>query len=128
VYGALDVTAMRECLAILHGEHDFTSFRAASCQAHTPIRTIQHLDIAQHGERIVFDCRANAFLHHMVRNIVGSLVPIGLGERDGDWLAELLAARDRRLAGMMAPAQGLCLTAVEYPDAFGLAQARRAFW
>ena len=124
----LDVDAMRAALSSLRGEHDFTSFRASSCQAHSPVRTVLDLDISRHGEWIIVCCRANAFLHHMVRNIVGSVVQVGRHEREVHWLGELLTARDRRLAGMTAPAQGLCLTAVEYPDAFGLDTAELPFW
>lgn len=124
----LDVVAMREALGALRGKHDFTSFRASSCQAHSPVRTIQQLDIRRHGDWIVLQCKANAFLHHMVRNIVGSLVFVGRGERDANWLVELLCALDRRRAGMTAPAHGLCLTSIEYPEAFGLETAERAYW
>lgn len=124
----IDLARMREALIALRGEHDFTSFRASSCQAHSPIRTIRHLEIRRHGDWIVLHCRANAFLHHMVRNIVGSLLQIGRRECDVGWLVELLSARDRRLAGMTAPAHGLCLTAVEYPEEFGLDTAERAYW
>lgn len=124
----LDLEAMKIALAVLRGEHDFTSFRAAACQAHSPVRTIQDIEIDRDGDRIVLNCRANAFLHHMVRNIVGSLLPIGLGERDSNWFADVLAARDRKAAGMTAPPHGLCLTAVEYAENFALDTAERPFW
>lgn len=124
----LDVTAMRNALGALVGQHDFTSFRAAACQANNPVRTVSQLEIETQGPWLVLDCRANAFLHHMVRNIVGSLVRIGCGDHGSAWLAEVLAARDRTQAGMTAPAHGLCLTAVEYPTDYGLATQARAFW
>ena len=124
----LDVRAMKTAVAGLRGEHDFTSFRAAACQAHSPVRTIQEIEIERTGDWIVLNCRANAFLHHMVRNIVGSLLPIGLGERDVGWMADVLDARDRQAAGMTAPPHGLCLTAIEYADRFALDTAERTFW
>ena len=124
----LNLDAMKIAVARLRGEHDFTSFRAASCQAHSPVRTIYALDIERRGDWVLLSCRANAFLHHMVRNIVGSLVRIGLGERDKNWLADVLAARDRRAAGMTAPPNGLSLTAVEYAESFALDTAEQPFW
>jgi len=115
----LDVTAMQSAATSLLGQHDFSSFRAAECQAHSAVRDLRKLDIAASGEYIVVHCEANAFLHHMVRNIVGSLVRIGRGEADADWLQELLEQRDRRLAGVTAPACGLTLTRVDYAEPYG---------
>lgn len=116
VHQHLDIATMQTAAASLLGEHDFSSFRAAECQAHSAIRNLRKLDIASSGEHIVIDCEANAFLHHMVRNIVGSLVRIGRGEADSGWLQELLEQRDRRLAGVTAPACGLTLTRVDYAE------------
>jgi len=116
----LDVVAMREATAALEGEHDFSAFRAASCQARHPVRRIYRLQVERQGECIIIDCQANGFLHHMVRNIVGSLMQVGTGARPVGWLREVLEGRDRRLAGVTAPPQGLFLMAVEYPPEWGL--------
>lgn len=118
VHRRLDVDAMQRAAGCLLGEHDFSSFRAAACQAHGAVRELRRLDIASAGERIRIECEANAFLHHMVRNIVGSLVRIGRGEADAEWLEALLERRDRRLAGITAPACGLTLTRVDYAAPF----------
>ncbi len=116
----LDAARMQAAAGDLIGEHDFSSFRAAACQAHHPVRRIQSLRIARHDGVIAFDITANAFLHHMVRNIVGTLMLVGAGEKPDDWVATVLAARDRRRAGMTAPAEGLYLQGVGYPERFGL--------
>jgi tRNA pseudouridine38-40 synthase len=120
LHARLDVAAMRAAAASILGEHDFSAFRAVQCQARSPRRELQLLDIEEDPPFLRFTCRANAFLHHMVRNLVGSLVEIGRGERPPGWLAEVLAGRDRRLAGMTAPAAGLYLAAVHYPESCGL--------
>ena len=120
IHQPLDAAAMAEAAQQLFGEHDFTTFRAAACQAKSAVREIRRIDVSQRGERILIECEANAFLHHMVRNIVGSLVHVGRGEADPAWVGELLAKRDRRLAGMTAPAWGLYLIDVRYPAAFDL--------
>ena len=116
----LTLEPMRAAARHLLGEHDFSSFRAAGCQAKHPVRTIVDVQLERQGEFIVFEVEANAFLHHMVRNIVGSLLLVGTGERPADWLAELLSARDRRLAGVTAAPQGLYFLGVRYPARFGL--------
>ena len=118
VRNPLDVEAMRTAAASLIGEHDFSSFRAAGCQAHTAVRTIRQLEIDRDGDLIVLTFEADAFLHHMVRNVVGSLVRVGKGEADAGWLARVLAQRDRRLAGITAPPGGLTLTRVDYSEPF----------
>ena len=112
----LDEQLMQQAADLLIGEHDFSSFRAAACQASSPVRTITELTVRRTGEHIEVVCSANAFLHHMVRNLVGSLARVGCGDADVGWLAEVLAARDRRVSGITAPAPGLTLTAVGYPD------------
>jgi len=112
----LDIDKMRQAAEYLLGEHDFSSFRAAGCQAHSPIRTMSDFQVSGVGERIVIECTANAFLHHMVRNLVGSLVRVGSGRESAHWIAEVLASRDRKVAGITAPASGLTLTHVGYPD------------
>lgn len=118
----LDVARMREAAAHLVGTHDFTSFRAVQCQAKSPLKTVHHLEVIEHGRFIVIDVRANAFLHHMVRNFAGVLMTIGAGEREPGWVAEVLAARDRRAGGVTAHPYGLYLVQVEYPPEFELPQ------
>jgi tRNA pseudouridine38-40 synthase len=120
IHGELDVAAMQAAAPLILGEHDFTSFRAAQCQARSPMRELQHLELRRAGPFIVIECRANAFLHHMVRNIVGSLLRIGRGEAPPSWLRDVLDSRDRRAAGMTAAAGGLYLTRVHYPAVFGI--------
>ena len=115
VHAQLDVAAMHESAQALIGEHDFSSFRASQCQAKHPNRVMNSIDVTRDGDHIYIDVRANAFLHHMVRNIVGSLLLIGKGEKPVEWMAEILAHKDRKLAGMTASASGLYLVAVQYP-------------
>lgn len=116
----LDLDLMRAGAAHLVGEHDFTSFRASQCQARSPVRRVFHLDIIRRGDLIVLEIQANAFLHHMVRNIVGVLMSVGAGDMPPDWVACVLAARDRKLGGVTAKPHGLYLVAVNYPPEFGL--------
>jgi len=116
----LDLEAMQKAAECLAGKHDFSSFRASSCQAHTPVRTMSHVSLSKEGSCILFDIRGDAFLHHMVRNLMGTLVTVGRGDKPASWVAEVLEARDRKLAGITAPPQGLYLTDVTYPDEFGL--------
>jgi tRNA pseudouridine38-40 synthase len=111
----LDVERMTAAAQMLVGEHDFTSFRAADCDAKHPVRTIHGSEIAAIDQQIIYTVEANAFLRSMVRNIIGTLVEVGLGERDAGAIGELLAARNRTLAGDTAPACGLCLERVKYP-------------
>jgi tRNA pseudouridine38-40 synthase len=120
----LDAARMHEAAQVLLGEHDFSAFRALSCQARSARRRIALLRVWREGELVLFEIRANAFLHHMVRNIAGSLLAIGAGEQPVAWLGELLAARDRAVAGATARPDGLYLTDVEYPAAFGLPRGR----
>ena len=121
-HGALDVEQMRRAASHLLGEHDFSAFRSADCQAKTPVRTLQSLEIERRGERIDFVLRANAFLHHMVRNIVGTLVYVGKGRHPAGWAAEVLASRDRALAAPTFAAEGLYLEKVEYEAHWDLPQ------
>jgi tRNA pseudouridine38-40 synthase len=116
VHQPLDADAMRLAAVALLGEHDFSAFRSSQCQARSPVRRIERLSVAQRGELLLIDARANAFLHHMVRNLVGALVWVGMGRRPIGWLAEVLASRDRRQAALTMAPQGLYLTGVEYPD------------
>ncbi len=126
--GVLDLDAMRSAVPGVLGEHDFSAFRAAECQAWTAIRELQRLELRRHGDHVVVECRANAFLHHMVRNLVGSLVRIGRGDQSPQWLQAVLEGRDRRAAGMTAPACGLYLSQVHYAERFGIPQPRSAWW
>lgn len=112
---------MQAAAAYLLGENDFSSFRAAACQSHSAVRTISQLDVERDGDHIVVECAANAFLHHMVRNIMGSLVRVGRGDEEAGWVKQVLDSRDRKLSGMTAPAAGLTLTSVGYPPGSFLA-------
>lgn len=116
----LDVGAMRQAAQTLLGEHDFSSFRSAQCQAKHPVRTLHRLDIDERGEFLVFTLRANAFLHHMVRNLIGALLQIGQGREVVAWMGQLLAARDRRLGAPTFMADGLYLSAIEYAEGYTL--------
>ena len=116
----LDVQVMQHAAQALIGEHDFSAFRTLACQARTPMRNVRGISVTRSGEEVSIDIEANAFLHHMVRNIVGSLLPIGRGERAPQWLGELLRGRDRSLAGPTAPATGLTFIAPRYPVQWNL--------
>ena len=112
----LDGDAMHAAAQALVGHHDFSSFRAAECQAKSPLKTLERLTVSRRGEELHLEARAPSFLHRQVRNLVGSLVQVGLGKWNRAKLAAVLAARDRTAAGPTAPAEGLYLVAVEYPD------------
>lgn len=119
VHGAMDLEAMREAAAMLIGTHDFTSFRASECQSKSPVKTLDTLEVLQRSrnpQQIMIRTSAKSFLHHQVRNIVGTLAFVGRGKWKPEQVALALAARDRRAAGPMAPAHGLYLMAVEYGD------------
>lgn len=116
----LDIERMREGAKCLVGLHDFTSFRAAQCQAKHPVREILRLDLVEKADLIVMEIQATAFLHHMVRNIVGVLMAVGNGEEEPGWVAEVLAARNRCKAAVTAPPYGLYLVAVGYDQKYGL--------
>jgi tRNA pseudouridine38-40 synthase len=111
----LDAGAMHVAAQALLGEQDFSSFRAVSCQASHARRNVTAIDVRRDGEQVIVEVEANAFLHHMVRNIVGSLLEIGRAERSVDWIAELLNRRDRNAAGATAPPQGLTFIGPRYP-------------
>jgi tRNA pseudouridine38-40 synthase len=116
----LDAQAMHEAAQALVGEHDFSSFRASECQAKTPVKTMYAARIRRHGTLVVFTFHANAFLHHMVRNIVGALVYVGAGKDPTDWIGTVLEARDRTRAAPTFMPDGLYLAAIEYDPAFQL--------
>ncbi len=112
----LDAAAMHAAAQLLVGRHDFTSFRAADCQADSPVKTLDALDVTRLGEEIEVAARARSFLHHQVRNMVGTLKLVGEGKWSAGDVAKALAARDRAAAGATAPAEGLYLVAVKYPE------------
>lgn len=114
LYSPLDVDVMRAAARALVGTHDFTAFRASDCQAKTTVRKLRRLDIDRAGDEVVFTFEATAFLKHMVRNLVGTLVEVGAGKRAPETMAALLASKDRTRAGRTAPAYGLCLDEVFY--------------
>ncbi|XDZ65310.1 tRNA pseudouridine(38-40) synthase TruA [Alphaproteobacteria bacterium LSUCC0684] len=113
----LDIAAMQQAAAHLTGRHDFTSFRAAQCQAQSPVRTLDVLSIHQEGEEVAIVAEARSFLHHQIRNITGTLVLVGKGKWHPDDVATALASRDRSAAGPTAPPEGLYLSRVDYPEA-----------
>ena len=113
-HSPLDIAAMQEAAQFLTGKHDFSAFRAAQCQAKSPVKNLYQLDIHSEGEMIVFDLSADAFLHHMVRNMAGTLLEVGRGSILPDEFLELFTRRDRNLAGFTAPAHGLVLVKVRY--------------
>lgn len=116
----LDDKAMQRASSYLLGEHDFSAFRAAQCQAANPVRNVEHIHWFRQGELLVLEICANAFLHHMVRNIVGTLLEVGRGARSAEWVQEVLDGRDRRAAGPTASPWGLYLVDVAYADKFAL--------
>lgn len=119
-YRPLDVAPMQAAAATLLGTHDFSAYRAIQCQAKNPVRELRKLTVIRRGEMVIIEAHANAFLHHMVRNLAGVLMEIGAGERPAGWAREVLEARDRTAGGITAPANGLYLSEVEYPPRFGL--------
>ncbi len=112
----LDVDAMRDGAALLLGKHDFTSFRDSECQAKSPVKTLDGLDVTRAGDEIRIEARARSFLHHQVRNMVGTLKLVGAGKWRAQRMAEALEARDRRAGGPTAPPEGLYLVEVIYPE------------
>jgi len=116
----LDAEAMNRGAQALIGEHDFSAFRTVACQARTPTRCVREISVVRDGEQVVVNIQANAFLHHMVRNIVGSLLPVGRGDEASAWIAQLLVGRDRALAGPTAPATGLTFLGPLFPLEWGL--------
>ena len=131
VYRALDETAMQQAAGYLLGEHDFSSFRAAACQALSPVKTINRIAISHRGEAMQrywrFEFEANAFLHHMIRNIMGCLIMIGDGRQPPEWILDVLANRDRDAAAPTFSPDGLYFLGPVYPDSWGLPKQTAAF-
>jgi tRNA pseudouridine38-40 synthase len=130
VYEPLDEVPMQAAAQRLLGEHDFSAFRSAACQANTAVREITAISVSRSGDWLTIDVTANAFLMNMVRNIVGSLAAVGLGEQGVEWIRDVLEGRDRKAGGITAPPHGLTLVGVEYPEAFGIPAAgcSRTIW
>ena len=122
VFRPLRVEAMQAAAQALIGTHDFSAFRAAECQAHSPVRTMHTITLQRQGELILVTLKANAFLHHMVRNIVGSLIQVGIGNAAEAWVGEVLAARNRDLAAPTVSPDGLYLAKIDYDARWNLPQ------
>ncbi len=114
VHRPLDAGSMHAAGQALLGEHDFSAFRAAECQSRTPMRRVEALSVLRRGDFLRLDITANAFLHHMVRNIAGTLAAVGRGDQHVAWVGEVLDGRDRRRGGATAPAEGLYLVRIDY--------------
>lgn len=121
-YQPLDADKMHRAAQYLIGEHDFSSFRAQGCQSHSPNRFMHFVDVYRQEDKVIIDICANAFLHHMVRNIAGVLMTIGMGKAAADWTAQLLTLKDRSQAAATAPPYGLHLGGVYYPEHYGIAR------
>lgn len=122
VFRPLSVDRMQQAANLLLGTHDFSAFRAAHCQANTPVKDMHSINIIRHGDFVMFSLRANAFLHHMVRNIVGSLIYVGTGAKSQEWFANILASKNRGLAAPTFMPDGLYLARIEYDARWGLPQ------
>jgi tRNA pseudouridine38-40 synthase len=123
VFRSLDLDTMKDAARCLTGTHDFSAFRAAQCQAKSPVKTMYDIDIEQRDDIFVFTLHANAFLHHMVRNIIGSLLHVGTGKQSPEWLTQVLQERDRRLAAPTFMPDGLYLFRIDYDQKWNLPQA-----
>jgi tRNA pseudouridine38-40 synthase len=121
-YQPLDADVMNKAAQYLVGNHDFSSFRAQGCQSKSPFRIVHFVDVCRDGDKVIIQICANAFLHHMVRNIAGVLMGIGVGKQPEDWTLELLAAKKRELGGVTAPPYGLYLESVYYPACYGISK------
>jgi len=123
----LDATRMHEAAQVLSGRHDFSAFRSAGCSAQHAIREVTAISVSRQEDIVKIDITANAFLYHMVRNIVGSLIAGGQGEQSSQWFTEVFQGRDRKLAGVTAEAQGLCFMQVRYDPKYKLPETAEAF-
>lgn len=129
VLPTLDVALMQEGAKYLLGEHDFSAFRASQCQAKSAVRTMHAIDVTRtENDLILLDVTANAFLQHMVRNIAGTLIAVGQKKYPPSWIAEVLASKDRRKAGITAPPQGLYLVKVNYPSCFEIPTTEKSLY
>lgn len=126
-YRSLDVMRMQQAAAYLLGTHDFNAFRSAECQAKHAVRELRALDVTRRGEYVVLHAYANAFLHHMVRNLAGVLIAVGAGDRAPEWAREVLESRDRTRGGVTAPPDGLYLTQIEYPSNYNIPVVTTSF-
>jgi tRNA pseudouridine38-40 synthase len=120
IFSPLDVDKMQAAADLLIGHHDYSSFRAKLCQAHSPIKTVEKIQVTRQGDCIAIDVKAQSFLHHMVRNLVGVLVPIGEGRKPVEWASEVLEGRDRSHGGITSAPDGLYFINVEYPQQYNL--------
>lgn len=129
-YRPLDINLMQKAANYLIGKHNFNSYRAKHCQSKTPVRTVFKLDVTRQDNYVIIDFVANAFLHHMVRNISGVLMTVGCSEKEPEWANEILQLHDRQHKGVTASPDGLYLTSVQYPDTFDLPQlsSRASIW
>ena len=123
----LDEGRMHKVAQVLHGRHDFSAFRSAGCSAQHAIREVTLINVSRQGEFVKIDITANAFLYHMVRNIVGSLIQVGKGEKSGQWFDEVFHGQDRTLAGVTAESQGLCFMNVRYDPKYRLPDSAEVF-
>lgn len=127
-YRPLDTTLMQKAANDLVGRHDFNAYRAVACQAKSPVRDLRELSVERHGHFVVINARADAFLHHMIRNIAGVLCSIGAGEKSPSWAGEVLASCDRTCGGVTAPPDGLYLNKISYPEKFRIPSAENNSW
>lgn len=127
-YSPLDAAKMLEAAQAWLGEHDFSSFRGAGCQSISPVRKVKMLSVERRDDLVIIDIIADAFLYHMVRNMVGALLEIGSNRRSVAWAKQVLLAKDRTKAGISAPPQGLYLTKVLYPEEIVLPQVKSGLW
>jgi len=123
----LDSTLMHKAAQVLSGKHDFSAFRSAGCSAQHALREVTEIKVSRQQDVVKIDITANAFLYHMVRNIVGSLIAVGLGEKSCQWFADVFQSRDRKLAGVTAQAQGLCFMQVRYEPKYNIPECPEAF-
>jgi tRNA pseudouridine38-40 synthase len=128
IHRSLDAGAMHSAAQVLIGEHDFSAFRSIECQSKTPVRRVQRIGVQRAGDTVWLEIEANAYLHHMVRNIVGTLLDVQCEADPADAMARILASGDRRHAGITAPAAGLYLWRVEYPAVYGIPAPSGRFW
>ena len=119
-HNPLNEKDMHQAAQMLVGKHDFTSFRTVHCQSNSPVRTLYHCNLSRIGDYLILDVRGNAFLHHMIRNIAGSLMRVGQGQEPITWIEEVLKAKNRCIAGITAPSAGLYFVDVDYPEHFGI--------